>query len=276
MSVPQPPTKVEDKSVPESTNKVEDMSVHQPVDKAEDNLPPELNALISEEVLRARVEKILGPRKPENIFQRNKDQLLMLLFGFFLTWGIGTHLTNRWEQSRLEATRMIEQERRETDARIVAFTDFLGTISEQHARSSLVDEAFRSGAPISELAALVKSEEEIFAKSQNKTGVLTFTIRKLMPSQDYEKIKTALDGGLVEPLRRARINHGYMYYEVTSGRTKDWKYIAGLSPQLSDCSAALTNAIWYNAIALPGNGIPIEKGRNSLKEMEEACKDSNR
>ena len=200
----------------------------------------------------------------------------MLLFGFFLTWGIGTVLTKQWEESRLEATRQIEQERRDTESRILAFTDFLGTVSEQQARSSLVDEAFRSGAPISELTALVKSEEEIFAKSQNKTGVLTFTIRKLMPSKDYEKIKTAMDSGLVEPLRRARIDHGYMYYEVTSGRTKDWKYYAGLSPQLSICSAALTNAIWYNAIALPSHGIPIDKGRNSLKEMEEVCRDSNR
>ena len=281
MSVSQPPTKVEDSSVPQSSSeeqspkKVEDTSISQALNKAEDKRAPELDALIAEEVLRVRVEKILAPRKPENVFRRNIDQLLLLVLGFGLTWGIGTLLTNHWEQSRLASTRKIEQERRETEARIVAFTDFLGTISEQHARSSLVDEAFKNGAPISELAALVKSEEEIFAKSQNKTGVLTFTIRQLVSTPVYEKIRTAMASGLMDPLHRSRTNHGYMYYELINGRSKEWKSITGPSPQLSICSAALTNAIWYNAIAPPNEGVDIEKRRNSLKEMEEGCKDSN-
>jgi hypothetical protein len=233
----------------------------------------ELNSLISDEVLRARVQKVLAPSKPQNLFKRNLDQILLLVLGFGLTWGVGTILTKGWEQSRVESTRKLEQERRETDARIAAFTDFLGTISEQHARSLLVNKALQNGAPLSELAALVKSEQEIFAESQNKTGVLTFTIRQLLDPQVYTKIKTAMDDGLIEPLRRASTDHGYMYYEITNGRSTNGKVIADLSPQIPICSATLTHAIWYNAIALKDNPIDAEEKKNSsLKQMEEDCR----
>lgn len=247
------------------------MSVPDFPDTVPEDLQPELNSLISEEVLRARVHKILTPPKPENIFTRNSDQLLLLVIGFALTWGVGTSLTNRWEQSRVESARKIEQERRDTDARIAAFTEFIGAISEQHARTSLVDEAFKHGAPIADLAALIKSEQEIVAKSQNKTGVLTFTIRELVSPEIYEKIKNAMDSGLMKPLREASVNHGFMYYEIINGGSNR-KDVAGLSPRLSVCSAALTHAIWYNAIAPKGNDIPDEKKQNSLTQMEEDCR----
>ena len=236
-----------------------------------DDPRPEVNSLISDAVLKARVEKILAPPKPQSFWKRNLDQVALVVLGFFLTWGVGTSLTNKWERSRVESSRQIEQERRDTDARITAFTDFLGTISEQHARSSLVDEAIKHGAPIGDLAALIKSEQEIFAKSQNKTGVLTFTIRELVPPEIYEKITNAMERGLIKPLREASINHGYMYYEISNRRTTEWN-IRGLSPQLSVCSAALTHAIWYNAIAPQRDGIAIEKKKNSLTQMEEDCK----
>jgi hypothetical protein len=253
------------------------MSVPQPPNTVADSLPSELNALISEEVLRARVQKIFPAAKPQNIFMRNIDQFVLVIFGFLLTWGVGTQLTSGWERSRVESARKIEQERRETDARIVAFTDFLGTVSEQHARSSLVNDAFKNRAPISELAVLVQSEQEIFAKSQNKTGVLTFTIRQLVPAETYDKIKNAMESGLIEPLRQARVNHGYMYYEITNRPSTSWTNISGLSPRLSVCSAALTHAIWYQAIAPQSDDIAfIAEKQKSLRQMEEDCQDKNR
>ena len=239
-----------------------------------ESIPPEVNRLISEEVLRARVLEIIqSPHTHSRGKRFLNHQLTGTLLTFVLTGIVGLLITSWWEQSRLKATRRIEQERRETDARIAAFTDFLGTVSEQHAQSALVDDAFKNGAPMNELAVLVRNEQEIFARSQNKTGVLTFTIRELVPSQTYEKIKNALDSGLIEPLREARVNHGHMYYQMSVQPNTQWKSISGISPRLSTCTAALTQAIWYNAIASSDDEVALTKKKDdSLTEMQEDCK----
>jgi hypothetical protein len=241
--------------------------------QTQDNISPELNTLISEEVLRARVQKIIGAPKPQRWYWRMMDhQVFAIVLGFLLTWLLGTILTKSWENSKLETARQIEQERRETEARIAAFTDFLGTVYEQHARSSLVDDAFRNGAPIGELASLIQSEQEIFAKSESKAGVLTFTIRQLVPPSTYEKINNAMESGLIEPLRQARRNHGYMYYEMASRRTNEWKQVAALTSQMSTCSATLTQAIWYNAIAPKSDDATFtQRKAESLKQMGADC-----
>src|SRR6185295_10961196 len=90
------------------------------------NIPLELNSLISDEVLRARVLQIIQAPQPQSRIKRIRDHWVTeKVFTFALTGLVGLWLTSCWEQSRLEATRKIEQERRETDARIAAFTDFL-------------------------------------------------------------------------------------------------------------------------------------------------------
>ena len=242
----------------------------------QDNIPPEINKLISEDVLRARVQKIIEAPKPKNPFWSFIDHQAFLIFlGFVLTWGVGASLTNRWEASRLEVTRKIEQERRENDARIVAFNDFLGTVSEQHARASLVDHALILGAPLNQVATLIQSEHESFAKARSKTGILTFTIRELVPPQTYERIKTAVDRGLLRPLDEAIRKHDYMYYEALNHpKSVDWKNSVDSTGKIASCSDALTHAIWYNAIAPRSNDDASEqKKENSLKEMDEFCKD---
>jgi hypothetical protein len=243
----------------------------------EDKISPEINQLISEDVLRARVQKIIEAPKPKSRLRSFLDhQAFPILLGFALTWLVGTLLTNKWEASRIEATRKIEQERRENDARIVAFNDFLGTVSEQHARASLVDHALILGAPLSQVATLIQSEHESFAKARSKTGILTFTIRDLVPPQTYERIKNAVDRGLLKPLDEAIRKHDYMYYETLNRpKSVDWKNSVASTGKIAPCSEALTHAIWYNAIAPRANDNASEqKKENSLKEMDEFCKDS--
>jgi len=240
-----------------------------------DNIPPEINKLISEDVLRARVQKIIDAPKPKGRIRSFLDhQAFPILLGFALTWFVGTLLTNKWEASRVEAARKIEQERRETDARIVAFNDFLGTVSEQHARASLVDHAFMFGAPLSQTATLLESEHESFAKARSKTGILTFTIRELVSPPTYERIKDSVDRGLLKPLDEAIRKHDYMYYEALNHpKSVDWKNIVGSTGKIAPCSEALTRAIWYNAIAPRANDNASEQNKeNSLKEMDESCK----
>jgi len=240
-----------------------------------DNISPEINKLISEDVLRARVQKIIDAPKPKKWIRSFLDhQAFPILLGFALTWLVGTVLTNQWEASRLEVTRKIEQERRETDARIVAFNDFLGTISEQHARASLVDHGFMFGAPLSQVATLIQNEHESFAKARSKTGILTFTIRELVPPKTYERIKNAVDRGLLKPLDETIRSHDYMYYEaIIHPKNADSRKIFGSTSRIAPCSEALTHAIWYNAIAPHANDSASEqKKENSLKEMDESCK----
>jgi hypothetical protein len=243
----------------------------------QDNIPPEINKLISEDVLRARVQKISEAPKPKSpVWSFFDHQAFLIFLGFALTWGVGASLTSRWEASRLEVTRKIEQERRENDARIVAFNDFLGTVSEQHARASLVDHALILGAPLNQVATLIQSEHESFAKARSKTGILTFTIRELVPPQTYERIKTAVDRGLLKPLDGVIRTHDYMYYEALNHpKSVDWKNSVASTGKISPCSEALTHAIWYNAIAPRANDNASEqKKENSLKEMDESCKGS--
>ena len=213
-----------------------------------------------------------------NIVKRNSDQLFMAVVGFILISVLGAFLSNWWEASRLSTTRQIEQERRETEARITAFTEFFGTVSEQQARSALVDEAFKNRAPIQDLAVLLRSEQEMYAKSQNKTGVLTFTIRELVAPATYERIRSAMDSGLIKPLDESIRLHTFIYYQILNNpKSSDWKNIAGLSRRLGTCSSALTHAIWYNAIAPQSTDQAfMQKKEDSLRHIDEVCKDVNR
>jgi hypothetical protein len=139
-----------------------------------------------------------------------------------------------------------------------------------------VDHALILGAPLNQVATLIQSEHESFAKARSKTGILTFTIRELVPPQTYERIKTAVDRGLLKPLDGVIRTHDYMYYEALNHpKSVDWKNSVASTGKISPCSEALTHAIWYNAIAPRANDNASEqKKENSLKEMDESCKGS--
>jgi hypothetical protein len=242
----------------------------------QDPTPPEINNVISDEVLRARVRKLIDAPKPQRWYRKIIDhQVFTLVLGVLLTWYFGSCLTKQWEQSRLEANRKMEQETRNKDALVVgAYNDFLATLSEHQVRSSLVDQAVLYDAPLGELTMLIRNELEVFAKSRNKALVLMSTIRQLMPGQTYVRIKYAAENGLIQRLDEAMRLHSLIYYGKTNRpKSSDWKNIAGLSNRISICGMALTNAIWYNTPPQSEDNQLLDKKNESLTQMEEGCKD---
>jgi len=233
-----------------------------------DPIPPELNSLISEEVLRARVQKIISAPKPPSRFDSIIRPLAPIVLTFVLTVVVGSWLTRRWEEQRLETSRKIDQ----TRSLITAFNDFLGTLSEQNARSLLVNHAITQGASVNELATLLRSEQEMFAKSRNKAVVLTFTIRELVPPEIYDEIKHATNDGLIDPLEEAMRMHDFSYYKtVNQPKSSEWRKPVDIS-NISTCGTALTDAIWYNTIAPPSNDENfLQKKSESLRLMDQAC-----
>jgi hypothetical protein len=240
-----------------------------------EHLPPEINSLISDAVLTARVQKIMGASAPKRWYVKIVDHsLFALVLGILLSFFFGTILVKWWEDARLEATRQIERERREKDALIAAFNDFLGTLSEQRAHSLMVDHAMQHEAPINELTTLLHNEQQIFAKSQQKAAVLSFTIRELVPSQTYARLHDAIDNGLRKPLDEAIKVHAFIYYQKANRpKSDEWKNASALTSRISDCGAAVSHAVWYNTIA-PANTDPdfIRRKEESMTRMEEGCK----
>ena len=257
----------------ESTDRLPPEEDHLPPEV--EHLPPELNSLISEEALGARIQKIMEAPPPKRWYTKILDHsLFAVVLGILLTFGLGTVLAQRWENSRLEATRQIEQERRQKDALIGAYNDFLGALSEQKARSLLVDHAIQLEAPLNELAVLLHNERETFAKSQQKAAVLSFTIRELVSPKVYERIHNGIENGLIEPLDGAMRAHAFIYSRLSSRpRADDWKNSAAAINRVSVCGTAVSHAVWYNTIA-PNSADAdfISRKEESMKRMEEDCK----
>lgn len=244
-------------------------------DELTSRLPPDWNTLISEAILNARVQRVMGAPPPKPWYSKLMGHSAFTpVLTVLLTFAFGTVLAQRWENARVEATKQIEQERRQKEALIGAYNDFLGTLSEQKARSLLVDQAIHLKAPLNELTVLVRNEQETFAKAQQKAAVLSFTIRELVSPEVYEQIHNGIKDGLIEPLDGAMRGHAFIYSKVSDpSKTTDWTNAAADIDRVAKCGTAVSHAVWYNTIAPSStNSNFISRKEESMKHMEEICK----
>jgi hypothetical protein len=240
---------------------------------------PEIDQLISDEVLRARIRRIADAPPSKPLWERvTTNPLLIVVLSFALTWGVGTLLTNSWEQSRLDSQRVIEKEREDNAARISAFNEFFGILYEHNARAFLFEQALSRDAPLETLADLVVAERELFARSNTKIGLMHFSLRNLMSPGTYLRVVKAMDNGMYVPLQLVDQAHATAYEDKLGKRQ---------TPKLTDferekseeysrqallCGQKLAEAIWYSVIVRASEQDDLESTREStLTQMDTAC-----
>ena len=239
---------------------------------------PDVDTVIEDEVLRARIRQFAEERPLEPFWERSaKHPLVTLALGFALTWGLGTLLTGNWQQRKLESDRALEQERRSAEARISVVGEFLGVLYEHQARAFMVERALQRDAPIGELRELVRAERELFPKTNAKLGLLLFTLRSLLRSDTYQPIVQSINNGIYVPLQTVDQAHAIAFEDHLLRRRPpmftpaEERRAEEASTQATSCSQAVAEAFWFGAIASPNVEQIGNEKKAALKQMNEAC-----
>lgn len=160
--------------------------------------PEQLDALIEEEAVRKRIERLIGTKRSESgVSAFFKHPATLLVLGFLLSGVIANWLTGEINSRRSQAEVAAEWERARISTAIQAVQDLARLIDERDVRGERLADALRRGAPPSVITTLrTDYETSVVAWGRNYHSNL-ITVRNILNSEATSPVEDLITDSYV-------------------------------------------------------------------------------
>jgi hypothetical protein len=145
-----------------------------------------LNQLISDELLRERIRKIGQATQKSFLEKASNNDLVKLLFGFFLTGIVGFILTSHYQQEQ-----SLQQ------ARVAGVNSFSDALYSRYTRAFMLASAIRRGASDDELKKRKEQYDDAYVAWGSTLRRNMFVLRQAQDTVQYSKFESVVQYKLV-------------------------------------------------------------------------------
>jgi hypothetical protein len=209
----------------------------------------DLDKVISDEMLRSRIRKIITGEKRRKIDNFLRHPLFMLVAGFALTWGVGQTLSNKFKRNQLENEKKIEEIKSKRQNGFVIINQISELLYARYTVSSLLESSLKRNATIEELKDRKKAYDEIYMKWNTNIQITELAVRDITSDSVFSRLDSIIQKCLSTRYRQidqwltegydAKINH--QKWEASK------QPIAGSLLACLNCSYAISNYLWIRA-----------------------------
>jgi hypothetical protein len=235
------------------------------------------DAVIEDEVIRAKVRRLIDEKRPESrLAAFARHPLVLSLVGFLLTWGVGTLLTDNIKAGQLERDRALEADRARRTASIQAVNVLSSLIYDRRTRAELVLSAARRGAAPQELAARKAAYDSAYVTWNKNLQATLLGVRDIVGEKEYTDFESYVEFGLTPWFRDLDrlVTEAYdrrIGANVGPDSTAREEARHDLQSSL-DCAYTITNALWIIAATSPRDTASMAATRaRTAQELEQRC-----
>lgn len=217
----------------------------------------QVDVLIRDEVLRRRIRVLLDEPPKSKWDSISRHPLTALLLGFFLTWFVGTVLTNayterrqqeqkRQESLRLDQAQALDRLRAKQAAAALALRQITVLLYERYTTATLLASALKRQASWLELERRKLAYDHAYLQWNAQLQNTLFTVRELTRQKDYSAAEDFIEQSL-------KPHFSFVDEYLTAGydarqHRLPWHYEGTvIKPELDACLDAcydLTSTLW--------------------------------
>lgn len=205
-----------------------------------------LHVLTDDEIIRERVRKQMNASPPSPWWSTLlRHPLVQVLFGFALTWWVGTYLAGKWAEEDAAVRAREERTRVETEASLKAVQDFSRVIHERRARAALLLSALRRNRPMAEVRAKREAYEQAYIDWERHSQANLLTIRAATGAKVQSPFEQLILTELDPSFKRLDLALAAAYDRRLRGAPPgDWAPVYVALRSTTDCGFAVADQLF--------------------------------
>jgi len=220
------------------------------------------------------------PQQQSSRWERiSTNPLTAVVVGFFLTWALGTLLTDHWKERDARYQRALDKQRETEESELKALDQLSGMIYDRITSADLLESALQGRWPLRELMARKAYYDSTYVRWNRQLQVTSFMVRTLDNVWSYSPLESDIQYRLAPRFKEVDRDLTEVYAHRLVGYDLNPQVDSTLLTQaktqinsLLDCAYEITQRLWLRTRRPSGPDSTYKAAvSNSDSKLDERC-----